>query len=86
MTAGFNHRYSASIFPSLAMVALSMQKRKRQITLARPWFLHACLFLFRYSVVGVMEELATSLVVLEARLPDWFQGAAGLRTEHRSDQ
>ena len=31
----------------------------------------------RFAVVGVMEELATSLAVLEDRLPRWFEGAAG---------
>ena len=30
----------------------------------------------RYSVVGVLESLATSLAVLEDRLPSWFLGAA----------
>ena len=65
------------------MIAFEHTNKEETINTAKA--LHACLFLPRYSVVGVMEELATSLVVLEARLPHWFQGAAGLRTEHRSD-
>ena len=39
-----------------------------------------------YSVVGVVERFNTSVNLLEAVLPEWFRGAAGLVTEDKRNR